>query len=160
MVCSLSAALESRSHSARIKYSVTSIRLGCCSYRQTSVSRRGKRGDRDLNRGACLRERVRSRARRRADKYALRFNISRSRLNFKCQSGGYTSGGMFLPTRLKRKSLCRSRKRGELAPFQRTLHPVFLSSLKMRRQHPLPPTHTPNPYTSKLHPLKKKKTPV
>lgn len=112
---------------------------------------RRKKGDRDLLRGA----RVRSLARRRADKYALRFNISRSRLNFKRQSGGYTSGRMFLPTRVKRKSLCRSRKRGS---WHRSSAPCiqFLSSPKMRRQ-PSPNPHPTQPFHLPAPPFQKKK---
>lgn len=97
-------AMESQSHSARIKYSATSIHLGRCSYRGNIRPVLGtKKEKRKYRRGAELSCTV---LQWRRDQYET-LTSQRSRLNLKCWLGRCTSVKMFLPTQVKHKSVSR-----------------------------------------------------
>lgn len=107
-------AMESQSHSARIKYSATSIHLGCCSYS----------GNIHLVPGAKRREKRKYRQRAELRYAAVAsgsihtLTFQRSRLNLKCWLGRCTSAKMFWPTQVKRKSVSRGREPG-VSPLRR-----------------------------------------
>lgn len=97
--------MESQSHSARIKYSATSIHLGCCSYRgniRLALAAKKKREHLDSGaeqRGAAV-----------AQGSICTRTFQPSRLNLECWLGRCTSAEMFLATQVKHTAVSRGRE--------------------------------------------------